>query len=708
MKRKYTMLGLALLLLAGVIFTYSNHFNNDFHFDDSHTIQNNIYIRDINNIPMFFTTVKTFGSMPSNLGYRPIVTASTAMDYYVSKKDPLGLNKDKAYTEGQIPFYFHWPMFLLFLLQGLVMFFIFFKIFNLCYKHEWNIYLAFFAVGWYMLHPGNAETINYIVSRSDSYSTLLMLVGFMMYIFSPFCRRWLLYLVPVVIGMLAKESVVVFPVLLFLYVYFFEKKLTIGNFFKKRNWNKIWQVIRITIPSFLVCLAVSIFIQKITFKQTALSPMSHSDPGALLNHIKYIWTQPYVLMDYCVLYFSPTHLSSDSDLEVFSSPFNLRGLLGFVFFGFMIWASVVAAKKETTRPIAFGILWFFVASIPTSVLVALTQISTSHRLFFPYIGLTIAVCWTIYLFVLKVFPVFKPRQFVTWIIIICFVMLAGYASGTWERNKVWKTEESLWYDMTLKSPNNPRVMMNYGLTKMSQGKYSEAEYFFLKALDVWPRWSYLHINLGILENAMGKKTEAEQYFLDAITYGGDLFSDPYYYYAKYLYDQKEYDKAISNLQTAIKLSSADMHSRSLLMLIYSEQGDWDLLTQLASETLLIVPNDADALKYLEAGKNKKSTLQIKEDDLKINPTAEGWLNLSLEYYYKSQYQKCIDACNEALKVNPNYAEAYNNICSAYNALEKWDEAIVAGEKAVALNPDYQLAKNNLAAAKAEKAKLENK
>lgn len=708
MKRKYTIFGLALLLLIGTIFTYSNHFDNDFHFDDSHTIVNNIYIRDVSNIPVFFTTVKTFGSMPSNLGYRPIVTSSTAMDYYVSKKDPFGLNTKKTYTEGLIPFYFHWPMFLLFLLQGLIMFFMFMKIFNISYKQEWNIYLAFFAVGWYLLHPGNAETINYMVSRSDSYSTLLMLLGFVMYIFSPVCRKWLLYLVPVVLSMLAKESTVVFPVLLFLYIYFFEKKLSIGNFFKQKHWKKIWQVIKATIPSFLVCLAVSIFIQRITFKQTALSPMSHSDPDAIINHIKYIWTQPYVLMDYCILYFSPTHLSSDSDLEVFSSPFNFRALLGFVFFAFMICVSVVTSKKETTRPIAFGILWFFVASIPTSVLVALTQVSTSHRLFFPYIGLTISVCWTIYLFVLKIKPVFKPRKFITWIIVICFVMLTGYASGTWERNKVWKTEESLWYYMTLKSPNNPRVMMNYGLTKMTQGKYSEAEYFFLKALDTWPRWSYLHINLGILENAMGNKVEAEQYFLSAITNGGKLFSDPYYYYAKFLYGQKEYDKAIQNLLTAIQLSSADMQSRYLLMTIYSEQESWDLLTQLANETLAIAPDDVEALKYQSMGKSKKSLLQTTEDDLKANPTADGYLNLSLQYYNKSQYQKCIDAANEALKINPKYAEAYNNICCAYNALEKWDEAITAGEKAVALSPDSQLAKNNLAAAKAEKAKLENK
>lgn len=43
--------GLALLAFAGA---YANHFHNSFHFDDSHTILNNVYIRNFSNIPLFF------------------------------------------------------------------------------------------------------------------------------------------------------------------------------------------------------------------------------------------------------------------------------------------------------------------------------------------------------------------------------------------------------------------------------------------------------------------------------------------------------------------------------------------------------------------------------------------------------------------------------------------------------------------------------
>jgi hypothetical protein len=42
--------------------------------------------------------------------------------------------------------------------------------------------VALLAVSWYLLHPANAETINYIIARSDSLSTLLVVVSFVFFI----------------------------------------------------------------------------------------------------------------------------------------------------------------------------------------------------------------------------------------------------------------------------------------------------------------------------------------------------------------------------------------------------------------------------------------------------------------------------------------------------------------------------------------------
>ena len=58
-------LGGALLLIA-ILAVYANHFQNSFHFDDAHTVENNASIRDLRNIPLFFCDATTFSSLPSN------------------------------------------------------------------------------------------------------------------------------------------------------------------------------------------------------------------------------------------------------------------------------------------------------------------------------------------------------------------------------------------------------------------------------------------------------------------------------------------------------------------------------------------------------------------------------------------------------------------------------------------------------------------
>ncbi|NVO02163.1 MAG: hypothetical protein HXX09_05625 [Bacteroidetes bacterium] len=687
-KTKSNNLVFLLLLFIVVTITYSNHFQNGFHFDDYHTVVNNVYIRDIGNLPKIFTDIKTFGAMPDNLGYRPIVTASTAIDYWMGG--------------GAFPFYFHLSMFIVFLLQGLCMFYIFIKIFNISFKHEWTKFLALFTVGWYLLHPGNAETINYIIARSDSFSTFFVVLAFACYINSTFCRKYYLYLIPVALGSLSKEPAAMFPILLFVYILFFENKVSLTTMFSTQR-KLFFNAIVKTIPAFIFTLAMTFLVQYICFTQTTNSGIVNA--GVSGYHLQYILTQPYVLFTYFYSFFLPINLSSDPDFSVFKDFSDIRMYIGFGFVILMLVIAFITSKKEKYRPIAFGILWFFIAAIPTSILAALTQVSNSHRLFFLYVGLSIAVCWAIFLFLLKIESFFKKSNFSKSVIVIAIMVLCSYAYGTYQRNSVWKNDETLWYDIIQKSPENPRALMNYGLTLMAKGNYFDAEFYYRKALAIWPNWPYLHINMGILKEATNKNLEAEQYYKSAINNSNANNPDSYYYYSKFLVAQKRGKEAITYLQHAISVAPGNMSSRYLLMSVYSEYENWDLLQALVSESLQIVPGDALTLSYSDIAKDKKSQVALVEEQVKMNPSPENYLNLSLQYYNRGDYQKCIDACYSALKIKPDYSEAYNNICSAYNAMGKWDEGIKACEKALALKPDYPLAKNNLNWAKTEKTKL---
>ena len=106
-----------------------------------------------------------------------------------------------------------------------------------------------------------------------------------------------------------------------------------------------------------------------------------------------------------------------------------------------------------------------------------------------------------------------------------------------------------------------------------------------------------------------------------------------------------------------------------------------------------------ALSLMVAGCGKKEgggdKLQAAIEAVSKQKTPENYLNLSLRYYEARQFEKSIEASQEALKLKSDFAPAYNNICAAYNEQKMWDKGIEACQQALKIDPGFQLAKNNL-------------
>jgi tetratricopeptide (TPR) repeat protein len=659
--------------------TYLNHFENAFHFDDSHTIQNNAYIRDLHNIPLYFRDGRTSSSLPQNQSYRPVVSTSLAFDYWLGG--------------GYDLFFFHLSTFILFLLQGILMVFFFKKIFNTATPNtKLAAYTALIATTWYLLHPAIAETVNYIIARADLQSTLCVLLAFVLYIYSPFWRKTYLYNLPIVIGTLAKPPSVIFAPLLFLYILLFEEQLSLTDIFRLDKFKQLLAVIKRSAPAFIVCLLMY-------YWQAKFTPTTWEAGGT--SPLSYLITQPFVMLHYFAMLFVPNALSADTDWQLLHSMADWRFFVGMTFVLSMIAIAFVTSRKAQLRPISFGILWFFLALLPTSSIIPLAEVLNDHRMFFPFVGLIISVVWTIALLIKAWLPLQVKNVRIT-LMVVLVLTLSAYAYGTYQRNEVWYTEETLWHDVTIKSPDNGRGLMNYGLSKMAKGDYVTAAVYYEKALKLLPYYPSLYINMGILKAATGHAYEAERYFKTGIAYGNSL-PDAYLFYGRYLKEQKRYFEAIPQFEKALMLSPGHLYAINLLMDTYLEIGNWDALKEMANNTLQISPGNKDALYYLDAANKKTNKLDIEADKVKAAPTAQKYLDLSLQYYQTGKYQQCIDAATQAIRLKPDYAEAYNNIGSAYNLLQQYDKAIAALKKAIALKPGFQLAKNNLTQAQQELA-----
>jgi len=680
-KQKRNILLSGLFFLVALVLVYANHFDNSFHFDDAHSIVNNVYIKDINNIPLFFKDAATISSLPANQSYRPLIPTSYAIDFWLGG--------------GLDPFYFHLSSFLWFVLQCVLMYFVILRLLEKQNLFSYNSWIALFFSAMYAFHTANAETINYVSARSDSISTFWLILSLWMYIYFP-GLRWYgfgLFLIPVVIGILVKPAVLVFPGIIFFYHLFFETKFIPVKLFSKENIGALFKSSLFSLASIIVCAALYVFQSKMT-PETFI-------PGST-SRIDYLITQPFVSLHYFKTFFLPTELSADTDWTTLKTILDKKFFIGMAFIFLMLLFSWIAAKKKHLQGMSFGIIWFFVALLPSSSIIPFSEVMNDHRIFFPFIGLLIASASLLQLLLKrKEKNLDKKFSLRAGLFLLVFTVIGMHSYGTYKRNIIWDNDESLWHDVTIKSPNNGRGWMNYGLALMAKGQYAEAEKCFNKTLSLWPYYSYCYVNMGILKSASGKLNEAEQFFQQGISYG-NMNPEAYYYYAEFLNRNKRIDEAIPLLKKGLEISPAHSYTRTLLMNIYSDRYQWKELKQLAEETLGILPGDSGAKYFLELSKNGKTKLQQAIDFTEKNPSPENYLNLSLEYYNEFDYESCIKAAVLSLKLKSDYSDAYNNIGSAYNQMGKYSEAEDAFTKALKINPNYQLAKNNIALAEKRK------
>lgn len=659
--RRTTILG-GVVLAALYFFAWSNHFNNGFHFDDDHAIVANAFVRSLSNIPAFFTDPATTTELPENRAWRPLVTLTVAIDYALGK--------------GYVPFWFQLSTFLWFTAQLILMAWLFRTILRrIGIEDQSAMRIAGFAAVLYGVHPVMAETVNYVIQRAEVLSTIGVVAGLAMYAGLPNHRRYGLYLVPVGISFLAKAPAMVFPALLVIYIALFEEELPKGRF---------GRAFRKSLPSVLLTVA---FLGL----TSAMTPKTFTPGGSSFS--SYVFTQFYVTFRYFTSFFLPFRLSADTDLQPISDPFTLEVFGGTVFLALLVWMTIAASRSKQTRPIAFGLSWFLVALLPTA-LFPLAEVENDHRMFFPFVGLSFAVVWSVALLLRRVAFSSRTRVMLA-TILACLLLLL--ALGTRRRNEVWSSEESLWYDVTVKSPRNGRGLMNYALTQLSQGKYPRTLTYLERAEEFTPYYDRLQINFGVTYGAMGKQQEADVHFRRAIELAPQ-HSDPHFFYGRWLQAVNRLPEAIEQLKSAIALNPVQLEARTVLLSCYERAGRVDELKALAADTARFAPDDPVVRRYLNFQPGEKVVLQTAPA-----ATPESLLNESLSRYQAGDYLGCIDLARKAIAIRPNYAEAWTNVAAGYMQLRKWDDSIAAAQKALEINPSMELARNNLNFAKSQKA-----
>ncbi|MFP5213020.1 MAG: tetratricopeptide repeat protein, partial [Acidobacteriota bacterium] len=576
MKEKRGIAALAALAVLFVFMAYSNHFHNAFHFDDGHTIETNLNIRDIGNIPSFFLDGSKFSSLPANQAYRPLLTTLNAIEYRIGGGSTLP---------------FHIVSFGMYLILCGLVAFVFFRLFEAIEPSSWNPAIALAGAAFYSVHTVHVETVSYISARSDLLSTLLVVAALAIYMAWPRGRRLQLHLIPIALGMLTKPTIAVTPLLLLFYSWLIEEGVSLGGIFSRQNRSAVIRGLLRSLPAWAVCtsfLALSSRMTPPTFTPSSVS------------RLDYALTQPWALLHYFLSFFLPFGLSADIELELMNRYFDDRVIIGVLLIVTLLACAAAASRRTSTRPIAYGLLWFFITSIPTSCgIVPLSESMNDHRMFFPFVGLMLSAVWSVRLLARKFLPALQSRSALRWglsLLLACLYLAHGW--GTHQRCAVWKDAESLWWDVTQKRPANGRGHMNYGVAKMAKGDYRTARACFEKTLSLSPNYHLALINLAIAKNALGETQGVDELYRRALALNP---KDPgsYLFYARHLMQKGKPLEARTFLQQAVALSPARLDARQLLMEVLARKGLWRELEACALETLRLAPNDPKAQAYRE-------------------------------------------------------------------------------------------------------------
>ncbi|HXA19165.1 MAG TPA: tetratricopeptide repeat protein [Thermoanaerobaculia bacterium] len=627
----------AALAAAAIAFVYSNSLHNAFHFDDRHVIVNNVFIRSLRHIPLFFRDAHTFSTRADHATYRPLVTLTYAIDFAVA---------------GSLdPVRFHITQIVLLLVIWAMLVVFFRKALDVARPSPRNGWIALAAATVASIHTVNTETMNLISARSEELSAIATLAAFLLIQFSPRSRRWHLYLIPIAIGALAKAQIVIFAPLLLVYLILIEGR----SVRKKGTWAAV-------VPS-LLAGAVLLFV---------LNRMNAPEwiPGGS-SKWHYFLTQGFAWMHYTRLFFVPIGLTADTDWTVFENWYDPRALAGFAFVAVLLILIRYLSRREGMRSAAFGLSWYAIALVPTSSIYPLAEVVNEHRIFLPYMGVAFAmILWLDEILI-------RNRRVFAFIVVAAITALGV---GTWVRNEAWATEETLWKDTIEKSPGNGRALFSYGLSQMVKGNYAVAKNYYERAERISPDYAPLEINLGIVEGALSNEAAAEKHFKYALAIRDDV--DGHFYYGRWLISAGRAPEAIAELTTASRIDAARPEPRALLMKLYAAAGNASEVERLARLALSYDPRDPRAL-------------SARAGSISACRNYRECFDQGLPEIGGKQFLDAALSNREALRHDPNAADAWTNLGWSLAQIGLNDEAEKAFRRAVELKPGDEHARSNL-------------
>jgi tetratricopeptide (TPR) repeat protein len=672
------------LLGVTVAIAYASSIFGTFHFDDSHSVENNLAVRSLKNIPLFWTDPSTSSMIPENRVYRPLVYTFYAICWQLGDGSVVPFHIMKMIMHWGVAVFMFliwrmlwgmpgwWP-----LTTNLQIHFPFLrKPFELDRNNAALILALVFAV-----HPAGSECVNYISSTTSLQCALFYVMAYAAYLRGrdPWDWKWIgISLLAYFLSVASKEEGITLVAMVGITELFLRK----DAFFERFR-----QALRAVVPFAAVAFALAFWLYLMHAKEG-------DESRGFVSPSHYFMTQWRAYLHYMRLWFWPWDLNADSATWEFSTDFFdprvIQALIGNLLILIVAWS-----KRAKYPGFLFGVLWFYVTVSPTSSVVVLAEAVNERRMYLAYVAFAGGVA-TLLLHAAEAWIQESARALkIGWIMTS---ILVGLVIGTQERNRVWRNDENLWKDTVEKNPTSGRAHNNLALVYMAQKDFGRAIQHLELCEKYWSRYQYCLLNHGVALDALGRLDEAEKKLREAYQVAPRNIH-VLFHYARFLADRRnKCADAIPLYQASVKGSggrypAADYRTGDC----YARLKKWPEAIAAIRNAIEVEPESTFGwftlgTVQLEAGDyagGESSFQKLLQLDSK---SVQGWYNLGVLRMRRSDLGSARAAFQKTVELDPRSEQGWYNLGFVAEKMGDKQTALQASRQLLSLNPqngDYQ-------------------
>lgn len=629
---KQDCLALIIFVITCIVL-YFNSLQGVFVFDDFHSIPDNLYIKDIRHIPLFFKGHYTSDPVIPSGMFRPLLMITFVFNYAFSRLEPLG------YHIVNIILHF----------LNVILLYRFLKILkkDLPFGLVLSICLLFLA------HPLNTEAVTYISARSDLLACFFILTTFLCYVQKKFLFAVVLY----IFGLLSKETALVLPFLVFGFDFLRPSE---------RDYADVKKTPRFKYMFYIVLLGVSIIYW--IYRQHLFGPVSVTLTAlhkSLRNPYSNILTQAAVTLFYLKLFVWPQPLITHHNFPILNSLSQPLAFFSITAI-FAIVVSILLLRK-TKFLISFGLFWYLICLLP-KFYTPLNIVAAEHHFYLPSFG--------VYL-ILAVISKNLYLRFRRKFVIISLGVTCIFAILVLSRNYEYTNPFVFWQKALEEDPSSAIAHHNLGLVYVSKGFYEEAEKKFKKALLLSPPYA-TRARILCADN-LSNVYRLQKKYKEALEELNKLIDLKLAYYATYqnlgvvYLEMGDEGKAVEMWGKGLRLNPQASGIYLNIGLHYLRKSEFSKAKGYFKESVKYDPDCSMA--YFGLGRSLQelgeidSAIKALTESVSIEPNhADAHYYLGNLYVVKSD-PRALTELREAIRLAPDFAEAHNNLAVLYASMQ---------------------------------------